>query len=207
MAPENREFLTGRDVWIGREIGYLTMDVEHSLQCRHCASDDARKALRHAWNWMRVESAGLAIISRDAPDKLGVKFECIDCGAIHLAMPLPAKRHKRDDKTWSIEDPAVACILATLHSWVRKPPAKERATNHMAQRNAGEETPAQESGAQEAAGETTRTPSSKLPPEKDCARSPAPAAPAPAREAPPPPPNPPNAGATKGGSATPARPK
>ena len=70
------------------DLTTLASEVQESLHCRICH----RSVAAGDWAWQRLESKAHVILNPDGVVQLGVKFGCIYCNAIHLAVPLP--RHK-----------------------------------------------------------------------------------------------------------------
>ena len=110
-APENAPpELLASDVL---EVYQQTKYVSGSLRCRNCEKNCPRGPPRHAWDYMRVETAETSILSVEEPSALGVKFECAHCESTHIAEPLPAKGLKLGDQRWSMDFRAVRVRRAT----------------------------------------------------------------------------------------------
>ena len=71
----------------------LASEVQESLHCRICD----RSVSANNWAWQRLESKAHAILNPDGIVQLGVKFRCIFCKAIHLAVPLPCHQGRAMD--------------------------------------------------------------------------------------------------------------
>ena len=90
----------------------LASEVQESLHCRICD----RSVSANNWAWQRLESKAHAILNPDGIVQLGVKFRCIFCKAIHLAVPLPCHQGRGDGSVWACGDPAVDLVMRSLSS-------------------------------------------------------------------------------------------
>ena len=90
----------------------LASEVQESLHCRICD----RSVSANNWAWQRLESKAHAILNPDGIVQLGVKFRCIYCKAIHLAVPLPCHQGRGDGSVWASGDPAVDLVMRSLPS-------------------------------------------------------------------------------------------
>ena len=90
----------------------LVSEVQESLHCRICD----RSVSANNWAWQRLESKAHAILNPDGIVQLGVKFRCIFCKAIHLAVPLPCHQGRGDGSVWACGDPAVDLVMRSLPS-------------------------------------------------------------------------------------------
>ena len=91
----------------------LASEVQESLHCRIChrsvaAGDRARQ---------RLESKAHAILNPDGVVQLRVKFRCIYCNAMHLAVPLPRHKAGGGGSLWARDDPAMDLVVRSLPNW------------------------------------------------------------------------------------------
>ena len=90
----------------------LTSEVQESLHCRICD----RSVAANNWAWQHLESKAHAILNPDEIVQLGVKFKCIYCKAINLAVPLPRHQGRGDGSVWARRDPDVDVVMRSLLS-------------------------------------------------------------------------------------------
>jgi hypothetical protein len=113
VIPRSNEHFAGFDSPAVFDLTTLASEVQESLHCRICHQSVAAGD----WAWQRLESKAHAILNPDGVVQLGVKFECIYCNAIHLAVPLPRHKGRGNGSLWASDDPGVDLVVRSLPSW------------------------------------------------------------------------------------------